>query len=101
MAYAQRIILHAPPRDSPALPEFVEACIRDKVVLVCIVGEDCQKVEDVIDELIVGDGSDPDRFLVTTSHADESLDEVRAFAEDWRLDVDLGAGVQEVKLAAT
>lgn len=99
MPYAQRIVLHAPPWVSPALEEFVEACLRDGVVLVCVVGNDCARVEDAIDELVVGDGSDPTRFLTTTSHPDESLEEVKAFAEAWVLDVDRGSGVQEVKLS--
>ena len=100
MAYAKKIILHAPPCDSPALAEFVEACIRDGVVLVCVVGHDCERVEDVIDDLVVGDGKDPNRFLTTTSHADESLEDVRAFADVWIVDADPAASVQEVKLSA-
>src|SRR5438128_2019662 len=83
MPYAQRVILHAPAWDSPALGDFVEACLRDGVRLVCVIGNDCRRVEDVIDELVVGDGTDPNRFLTTTSHPDESLEEVKAFAEAW------------------
>ena len=100
MPYAQRIVLHAPAWDSPALAEFVEACLRDRVVLVCVVGSDCARVEDVIDELVVGDGTDPSRFLTTTSHPDESLEDVKAFAEAWVVDVDRDVGVQVVKLPA-
>jgi hypothetical protein len=73
MQYAQRIILHALPWHSPKLQAFVEKCLQDQVVLVCIIGDDCARVEDVIDELVVGDGSDPSRFLNTTSHPHESL----------------------------
>jgi hypothetical protein len=80
MPYSRKIVLHAPPPRSPALEEFVEACIRDKVALVCVVGEQCQLVEDVIDELIVGNGSDETRFITTTSHPDETRAEVVAFA---------------------
>ena len=98
MAYSQKIILHAPPWNSPALEAFVEACIHDGVVLVCVIGSDCQRVEDIIDELVVGDGSDPTRFLTTTSHPDESL--VKAFAGAWVVDVDPGASVQEFELSA-
>jgi len=101
MGYAQKLILHAPSWDSAALEEFVEACVRDKVVLVCVIGDDCERVEDVIDELVVRDGTDPQRFLNTTSHPNESLWEVRAFAEAWTVDVDPGACVQEVWLSAS
>jgi hypothetical protein len=62
MQYAQKIILHAPSWHSPKLEAFVEKCIQDKVVLVCVMGDDCTRVEDVIDEIVVGDGSDPSRF---------------------------------------
>ena len=83
MAYSGKIVLHAPPPHSGALEEFVEACIRDKVALVCVVVEQCQLVEDIIDELVVGDGSDESRFICTTSHRDQSLAEVIAFANAW------------------
>ncbi len=98
MSYSQRLILHAPFWDSPALEEFVEKCIQDKVVLVCVVGNDCARVEDVIDELVVGDGSDPERFLNTTSHPNDTIGEARKFAEAWTLDVDPAGPVQEVRL---
>jgi hypothetical protein len=98
MKYAQRIILHAPAWNSPKLESFVDKCIEDKVVLVCVVGADCTRVEDVIDELVVGDGSDSSRFLNTTSHPRESVAEVQAFAEAWTVDVDLTSPVQIVML---
>jgi hypothetical protein len=98
MKYAQRVILYAPPWDSPNLGAFVEQCIQDKVVLVCVIGPDCRRVEDVIDELVVGLGDDPSRFINTTSHPNESVEEVRSFAEAWTLDVDTTLPVQVVTL---
>lgn len=98
MQYAQKIILHAPHWNSPKLKRFVEKCIQDQVVLVCVIGNDCAKVENVIDELVVGDGSDPNRFLTTTSHPNESIAQVRAFAEAWSLDIDPTSTVQEIRL---
>ena len=98
MQYAQRIILHAPSWHSPKLEAFVEKCIQDRVVLVCAIGGDCARVEDVIDEIVVGDGTDPSRFFITTSHPDESIAEVRKFAEAWALDADPTSPVQEVTL---
>jgi len=83
MPYSAKIVLHAASPYSPALEEFVEACIRDKVALVCVVGEQCQLVEDIIDELVVGDGSDETRFITTTSHPNQPLAEVVAFANAW------------------
>jgi hypothetical protein len=98
MQYAHKIILHAPPWHSPKLESFVEKCIQDKVVLVCVIGDDCARVEDVIDELVVGDGANPTRFLHTTSHPHESISEVRKFAEAWTLDANPTSPVQEVTL---
>lgn len=74
---------------------FVEACIRDKVALVCVVGEQCQLVEDIIDELVVGDASDDTRFITTTSHPNQTLAEVIEFAKMW---TDPKGEPQEVKL---
>jgi hypothetical protein len=98
MLYAQKIILHAPPWDSPKLDAFVEKCIQENVALVCVIGDDCARVEDVIDELVVGDGSDPSRFLTTTSHPNASIGEVQKFAEAWTLDAGPPSPVQEVQL---
>src|SRR5471030_1540505 len=98
MTYAQRLVLHAPPWDSSILEEFVEECLRDEVVLVCVIGDDCQRVEEVINEAVVGDGSDDGRFLITTSHPGETLTEVLAFAEAWKLQADIKPAVQEVRL---
>lgn len=101
MSYAPRIVLHAPPWDSVELADFVEDCIRYDVVLVCVVGPDCRRVEEVIDELVVGFGDDPSRFINTTSHPDEPLEEVLAFAQSYDLDVDPTSPVQELRLELT
>jgi hypothetical protein len=100
--YARKIILHAPPWDSPLLDDFVKACLRDRVSLVCVIGEDCERVHDVIDELVVGDGSSdrPEGPITTTWHTNETLTEVRAFAEAWRIEGDEYTKVQEVTLNA-
>jgi hypothetical protein len=60
MPCAQKIILHAPDPRSPLTREFVEAWLRDKVNLICVVGDQSQLVEDIIDELVVGDGTGSD-----------------------------------------
>jgi hypothetical protein len=53
-------------------------------------------VEDQIDDLIVADGSDEARFIVTSSHPGESFAEVYEFARMWSSDGD--PSVQVVKL---
>jgi len=99
MPYAQKIILHAPPWDSPLLDEFVKACLRDNVLLIAVVGQDCERVHDVIDAIIVGDGSSDRGFGILTSwHAHETLPEVWKFVRDLKLDGDVSCAIQEVVL---
>ena len=79
MPYAAKVILHSPLSDPAQLDSFVERCLADGVVLIAVVGIDADKVEELIDEIVVGDGSDESRFVVTTSHCNESLEEVLDF----------------------
>ncbi len=78
-----KIILCVPIEDNEALAPFVEACLRDKVELIAVVGDGCKHVEDLIDAIVVGDGSDQSRFLITTAHHARSLDEATHLAENW------------------
>ncbi len=96
MVYAPKIVLQLPLSNPDLLDDFVEACIRDGVVLIAIVGEGASKVDDIIDELVVGDASDPSRFITTSFHPDETLEEVMEFARMWERD--LGQPVELVKL---
>ena len=61
MSYAQKVIVHS------------KSGARN-------VGKDCALIEDIIDEIVVGDGSDNTRFILTSSHPGESLEEVLQFA---------------------
>jgi hypothetical protein len=79
MAYARKIVLHCPRGYRTELDGLVEKFLADGVAFVGVVGEDCSRVEDVIDELVVGDGS-KERFLLTSSHPDESVEEALEFA---------------------
>jgi hypothetical protein len=65
-AYAPRVILHLPLSNEDLLDAFVEKCIRDKVSLISVVGEGAARIEEIIDELVVGDGSDCTRFIATS-----------------------------------
>ena len=95
MPYAAKIILHSPLTDPAQLVSFVEACLADRVALIAIVGDDADNLEDLIDEIVVGDGSDRRRFIVTTSHRDESLDEVLHFVSCY--DAGPDARVEQVR----
>ncbi|RZN17757.1 hypothetical protein [Bradyrhizobium sp. Leo121] len=96
MSYASRVILHLPLSNEDLLSAFVEPCLRDKVALIAVVGEGAARIEDIIDELVVGDASDDTRFVTTTSHSNESVEEVLEFAGWWNDERD--RPVQIVKL---
>jgi hypothetical protein len=94
VAYGKRIVLNCPSGYQPSLDQLVEDFLRDGVDLVAVAGKDHAKVEDIIDELIVGYGTDPTRFFNTTNH--DSLQEALEFANSWTSD---GLGeVQVVEL---
>ena len=86
MACEKKVVLRCPNGYKLALDQMVERSLEDGVALVAVIGKDCAKAEDIIDELIVGDGSNPDRFLVTASHPDESFQTVVEFAESFSTD---------------
>ncbi len=91
-----KIVLHAPISDETLLEAFVESCLREGVVLIAIVGPGCERIEDVIDELIVRDGSDERRAMCTSSHPNESVADVLEVAALW--DCGRGGTVREVRL---
>lgn len=84
MAYRKRVVLSCPQGYLPSLDMLVEEFLRDGVDLVAVAGKDSAKVENIIDELIVGDGSDSSPFFITTSH--DSLEEALEFADSWPSD---------------
>ena len=84
MSYQPRIVLQVPVRLSASLKSFVEACLSDGVELIAVIGAGCEDVHDLIDDIIVGGGSDDSRFIATTWHPGESLDQVVEFAGAYR-----------------
>jgi hypothetical protein len=96
MALARKIILHVPVSDESLLDEFVEKCLRDEVSIIAVVGAGCAKIEDIIDEIVVGDGSDRSRFVCTTSHPDEPFEDILNMLETWEME--RADPIQEVRL---
>jgi len=80
VSYASKIVLCAPLQNDEALKPFVEDCLRDKVELIAVVGDGCRSIELRIDQIIFGDGSDPARTIITTSHPDLAIEDVVKFA---------------------
>lgn len=96
MSYAKKIVLHCPNGYDVRLDALIAEFIRDGVLFVGVIGQDCEKVEDFIDELVVGDGS-RDYDLLTSSHSDESVQEAVEFAESLTLEA-AGEEVDVVEL---
>ena len=55
--------------------------MRDGVTFVSVVGHDCTRVEDIIDELLVGDGTREPYFMLTSSHPGETISQAVEFAQ--------------------
>ena len=83
MPYPSKVVLQLPLSAPGVLATFVERCVVDGVELICVFGPAADEIEDQIDWLIVGDGSDRDSFIVTTAHPNESLEQVIQFATAW------------------
>jgi hypothetical protein len=96
MTYAPKIVLQLPVSSPHLLKPFVEACLRDGVDLIAIVGEGASEMDDMIDEIVVGDGLDDSRFINTSFHVDEPVDAVLEFARNWKKD--LNQPIQVVRL---
>ena len=95
MPHAKKIILHCPRGYEPRLDALVEEFVRDGVRFIGVVGPDCAKVEDIIDELVVGDGS-REYDLLTSSHPEQTIEQTVAFAQS--LTGDFKGEVQVVEL---
>jgi hypothetical protein len=86
MPYARKIVLHCPNGYDPRLDKMVEQFIQDVVTFVGVVGEDCSRIEDIVDELVVDNGLDSglpleDRpFILTASHPGETVEDAIEFA---------------------
>jgi hypothetical protein len=80
MPYASKIVLHCPHGYTDAVDRLVEDFLSGGVKFVGVVGLDCERIEDIVDELVVGDGGDSSRFLLTSSHPGASLQEAVRFA---------------------
>ena len=80
MAYSRKIVLHTP-NGVRGVEEVARRFIEDGVAFVACVGTDCEAVEDLIDWLAVEAGSPERNFILTSSHAGESVEEAIEFAK--------------------
>lgn len=81
MTYLNKIVLACRAGYVPAIDALVEDFMRDRVTFVGVVGQDCCKVEDIIDEIVVGDGAREPYSMLTSSHPGKSVAEAVEFAK--------------------
>jgi len=79
MPFARKVVLHSLSGYQPSLDELVRQFMRDGVSYVGVVGMDALHIEDIVDELCVGDGTQPYEML-TASHEGQSLESAVQFA---------------------
>jgi hypothetical protein len=96
MRLKPRIVLHSPVTSPNELEPFVEQCVRDGVSLIAVVGEGCEDLEEEIDWIAIGDGSLARYIPTTSSHPDETIEEVLEFAAFWECEGE--EGIQQVRL---
>lgn len=81
MPKTDRILLRCSRGYKLELDGLVAAWIQEGVKYVGVLGVDASKIEDIIDELCVGDGSNPYPML-TASHApQETIDDAMSLAK--------------------
>ena len=96
MPYASRIVLHSLSGKPEGIDALVEAFLKEGVKFVGVVGKNAAHIESLVDEVVVGDGTDDSRFLLTASHEGESLEDAVKFAQT--LSDEYGKGLQIVEV---
>lgn len=81
MAASHKIVLHSLNGYRSELNAIVAQWIQEQVSYVGVVGIDTSRIEDIIDELCIGDGSEP-YFMLTACHGPhETLQDAILLAE--------------------
>ena len=80
MPYLPKVVLHSTGGVPEGLSTLVETFIADGVKYVGVVGSEAALIEEIIDEYVVGDGSDDTRSILTASHENDTLEHALAFA---------------------
>jgi hypothetical protein len=75
--------------------DLLRSVLAEGYELFCVVGVDCELWEEVMDEVAVGDDSDP-RYITTTSHPGETENEVIEFAKMFSISGDSGVHVVHI-----
>lgn len=76
----QRVVIVSKRKYEPEYNDYLQSLIDQNYQLFCVVGIDCQKWEDMIDELAIAYTSPP-KYVTTTNHPDETVNDVIEFAK--------------------
>ncbi|HQU86874.1 MAG TPA: hypothetical protein PKY59_27315 [Pyrinomonadaceae bacterium] len=83
----QKVILHSISGYDEKHDFLLQSLIDEKIRLFCTIGKDCELFHDIMDELIVGDGTtELDFLMITTWHEDETLEGVIEFARNFEIE---------------
>ncbi|RQO63265.1 hypothetical protein DBR47_01570 [Paucibacter sp. KBW04] len=63
------------------MPELAAQFVADGVVFVAVLGPACREIEELVDAASIAAGSPQRNFILTSSHPDESVEDVLEFAE--------------------
>ena len=77
--------------------DLLRGWLDENIALFCVVGKDCEVWEEAMDNLCVKldvSGEKPGAFCVTTSHPDETVEEVIEFAASWNYDKEQDCDVE-------
>lgn len=97
--FAKKVILNSKTEYSAQHDQLLYDLIDAKVLLFCTVGKDCELWHDIMDEMIVGDGSvECDFDMITTWHTGETLEEVLEFARMYSIDYSNNETVQIIEV---
>ena len=80
MPSARKVVLHCKNGVPSNIAGLASQFVKDGVVFVATVGPGCQRAEDIIDKVAIEHGSPDRNFILTSSHPDETLEEVIEFA---------------------
>lgn len=80
MTHCRKIVVHSLRGHHPEFAARVAAWLDNGITFIGIVGKDAARLEDVVDDVAIGDGSHA-RFVLSSSHPGETLAEAVAFAE--------------------
>ncbi len=81
----KKIVLISKTGYSPQHDKLLMDLLNKGIELFSAWGKDCKLWEEVMDELAVGDGSNP-ISITTTSHPDEPIEDVLNMANCWTTD---------------